>query len=109
MFGAIFSNLGQKKEGDLSAYSVFNKGFTTLLGQSTGQQFDNEIRHNNHDNNNERNNDSDGENDDDNDNDDNRGNKYCILIFAFLFVSLNLFMHACSCLALHYLIWFNFI
>lgn len=46
LFAAIFSNLGQKQEGDLSAYSVFNKGFTTLLGQSTGQQFDNEIRHN---------------------------------------------------------------
>ena len=45
----VFSNLGQKKEGDLSAYSVFNKGFTTLLGQSTGQQFDKEIRHNNYD------------------------------------------------------------
>ena len=49
LFGVIFSNLGQKKEGDLSAYSVFNKGFTTLLGQSTGQQFDKEIRHNNYD------------------------------------------------------------
>jgi Uncharacterized conserved domain (SAYSvFN) len=47
LFAGIFSNLGQKEEGDLSAYSVFNKGFTTLLGQSTGQQFDNEIRHNN--------------------------------------------------------------
>ena len=47
LFAGIFSNLGQKQEGDLSAYSVFNKGFTTLLGQSTGQQFDNEIRHNN--------------------------------------------------------------
>ena len=45
LFGVIFSNLGQKKDGDLSGYSVFNKGFTTLLGQSTGQQFDMEIRH----------------------------------------------------------------
>mmetsp|Transcript_35472 Transcript_35472/g.33651 ORF Transcript_35472/g.33651 Transcript_35472/m.33651 type:complete len:195 (-) Transcript_35472:319-903(-) len=45
LFGLIFSNLSEGKSGDLSAYSVFNKGFTTLLGQSTGQQFDNEIRH----------------------------------------------------------------
>jgi hypothetical protein len=45
LFGMIFSNLGEGKSGELSAYSVFNKGFTTLLGQSTGQQFDNEIRH----------------------------------------------------------------
>ena len=49
LFASIFLNLGEKKDGDLSAYSVFNKGFTTLLGQSTGQQFDKEIRHNNHD------------------------------------------------------------
>ena len=48
LFGAIFSNLGQKKDGELSGYSVFNKGFTTLLGQSTGQQFDMEIRHSNY-------------------------------------------------------------
>lgn len=47
LFGLIFCNLGENKTGELSAYSVFNKGFTTLLGQSTGQQFDNEIRHNN--------------------------------------------------------------
>ena len=46
LFAAIFCNLGQREEGDLSAYSVFNKGYTTLLGQSTGQQFDKEIRHN---------------------------------------------------------------
>ena len=46
LFAAMFCNLGQREEGDLSAYSVFNKGYTTLLGQSTGQQFDKEIRHN---------------------------------------------------------------
>ena len=46
LFAAVFGNLGQKEAGDLSGYSVFNKGFKTLLGQSTGQQFDNEIRHN---------------------------------------------------------------
>ena len=46
LFAAVFGNLGQKEAGELSGYSVFNKGFKTLLGQSTGQQFDNEIRHN---------------------------------------------------------------
>jgi hypothetical protein len=44
LFGLIFSNLGKKKEGDLSAYSVFNDGFQQLLGTMNAEQFDNEIR-----------------------------------------------------------------
>lgn len=46
LFYLIFSNLGTRKAGELSAYSVFNKGFGRLLGTLTAEQFDNEIRHN---------------------------------------------------------------
>ena len=46
MFGTIFLNLGTKKRGELSAYSVFNKGFKQLMGTMNAEQFDNEIRHN---------------------------------------------------------------
>ena len=31
-FYFIFTNLGKRKEGELSAYSVFNKGFKKLPG-----------------------------------------------------------------------------
>jgi hypothetical protein len=44
LFGVIFFNLGKRKEGDLSAYSVFNDGFQQLLGTMNAEQFDNEIR-----------------------------------------------------------------
>ncbi|KAJ1400848.1 hypothetical protein B484DRAFT_458098 [Ochromonadaceae sp. CCMP2298] len=46
MICSIFLNLGTKKAGELSAYSVFNKGFKQLLGTMNADQFDNEIRHN---------------------------------------------------------------
>lgn len=47
MFAAIFLNLNdnQRGEGELSAYSVFNKGFQSLLGTLTAEQIDGEIRH----------------------------------------------------------------
>lgn len=45
LFLAIFLNLGNKKAGEMSAYSVFNDGFQQLLGTMTAEQFDNEIRH----------------------------------------------------------------
>jgi len=40
----ILVNLGERKEGELSAYSIFNKGFQTLLGQLTGEQIDRDLR-----------------------------------------------------------------
>ena len=42
----IFMNLGnQGKPGELSAYSVFNKNFNSLLGQLTGDMLDRQLRH----------------------------------------------------------------
>ena len=41
----LFTNLGDRKEGELSAYSVFNKGFRNLLGSLTAEEIDNHIRH----------------------------------------------------------------
>jgi hypothetical protein len=43
----IFANLGDRKKGEMSAYSVFNNNFHRLLGTLTAEQFDREIRHNN--------------------------------------------------------------
>lgn len=45
MIGGIFLNLGERKSGDMSAYSVFNAGFKQLLGTLNAEQFDCEIRH----------------------------------------------------------------
>lgn len=45
MIASIFMNLGTRKKGEMSAYSVFNKGFRELLGTLNADQFDNEIRH----------------------------------------------------------------
>lgn len=45
MFASIFLNLGERKRGEMSAYSVFNEGFKQLLGTMNAEQFDNEIRH----------------------------------------------------------------
>jgi hypothetical protein len=42
---AIFMNLGERKKGELSAYSVFNKGFYRLPGQLRPEDFEREIRH----------------------------------------------------------------
>ena len=47
LVGMIFLNLGERKKGELSAYSVFNKGFMKLLGTTTAEQFENEILHRN--------------------------------------------------------------
>lgn len=44
LFALLFLNLGQRKEGELSAYSVFNDGFQQLLGTMNAEQFDREIR-----------------------------------------------------------------
>jgi hypothetical protein len=46
LFLVVFLNLGERKEGELSAYSVFNKGFQRILGTIDIEQFENEIRHN---------------------------------------------------------------
>ena len=45
LFALIFLNLGERKSGELSAYSVFNDGFEEILGTLNAQQFDREIRH----------------------------------------------------------------
>jgi hypothetical protein len=46
MFAVIFLNLGERKAGEMSAYSVFNDGFEEILGTLNANQFDREIRHN---------------------------------------------------------------
>jgi hypothetical protein len=43
----LLANLGQRQKGELSAYSVFNKEFQSLLGTITAEQFEKEIRHEN--------------------------------------------------------------
>ena len=45
LFCAMFLNLGERRPGELSAYSVFNDGFTKILGTISPEQFENEIRH----------------------------------------------------------------
>jgi hypothetical protein len=45
LFSVMFMNLGERKPGELSAYSVFNDGFTKILGTISPEQFENEIRH----------------------------------------------------------------
>lgn len=37
-FYFIFSNLGIRKEGEMSAYSVFNKGFKKLPGTFSAEE-----------------------------------------------------------------------
>ena len=54
-FGAVFflvsctllmtSNLGKRKAGEASAYSVFNENCEAIDGTLTAQQFEREIRH----------------------------------------------------------------
>jgi hypothetical protein len=46
LISSIFLNLGKRKRGELSAYSVFNEGFKQLLGTMNADQLDDEIRHN---------------------------------------------------------------
>jgi len=43
----ILLNLGKRRDGEWSAYSVFNDGFVRLLGTTTGEMLDAEIRHRN--------------------------------------------------------------
>eukprot|EP01023_Acetabularia_acetabulum_P066025 TRINITY_DN8836_c1_g1_i2.p2 TRINITY_DN8836_c1_g1~~TRINITY_DN8836_c1_g1_i2.p2 ORF type:complete len:213 (-),score=31.04 TRINITY_DN8836_c1_g1_i2:68-706(-) len=40
----IFMNLGKRKPGEMSAYSVFNEGFQELPGQFNAQQVDDQVR-----------------------------------------------------------------
>lgn len=47
LMSLIFLNLGERKAGQLSAYSVFNNGFQRLLGTLTAEQFENELLHRN--------------------------------------------------------------
>ena len=44
-FLLMFLNLGERRAGELSAYSVFNKGFAQLLGTMTAEQLEREMRH----------------------------------------------------------------
>uniref|UniRef100_A0A7S2WSL2 SAYSvFN domain-containing protein n=1 Tax=Mucochytrium quahogii TaxID=96639 RepID=A0A7S2WSL2_9STRA len=44
LFYLIFTNLGERKDGSLSAYSVFNKGFKKLPGTFTAEEFDQQMR-----------------------------------------------------------------
>lgn len=44
LIALIFMNLGERKKGEYSAYSVFNKGFRSILGTMTAEQLDREIR-----------------------------------------------------------------
>ena len=39
------SNLGKRKAGEASAYSVFNENCEAIDGTLTAQQFEREIRH----------------------------------------------------------------
>jgi hypothetical protein len=41
----MYVNLGDRRAGELSAYSVFNPNYERLPGQLTGAQFEAEIRH----------------------------------------------------------------
>ena len=44
---AIFSNLGKRKPGEASAYSVFNEGFRSLLGELRAEAIDDGLRRGN--------------------------------------------------------------
>ena len=46
IFTLIFTNLQKRLDGELSAYSVFNEGFIRLLGTTTAEDIDNNIRNN---------------------------------------------------------------
>lgn len=41
----MFTNLGKRKKGEMSAYSVFNKNQKALPGSLQASQFEAEIRH----------------------------------------------------------------
>ena len=44
IFLAIFFNLGQRREGEWSAYSIFNAGTRRLPGQMTAEDLDGQVR-----------------------------------------------------------------
>jgi hypothetical protein len=44
MIYAIFSNLGRRREGETSAYSIFNEGVVRLPGQLDADQIDDQMR-----------------------------------------------------------------
>ncbi len=44
MVWVIFSNLGSRREGELSAYSIFNAGVARLPGQLDADAVDEQIR-----------------------------------------------------------------
>lgn len=46
IFTLIVTNLRKRGDGELSAYSVFNEGFVRLLGTTTAEDIDNNIRNN---------------------------------------------------------------
>jgi len=43
-FYAIFASLGERREGELSAYSVFNKGMVALPGTFSAGEIDRSLR-----------------------------------------------------------------
>lgn len=45
IFVLMFTNLGKRKKGEMSAYSVFNKNQKALPGSLQASQFEAEIRH----------------------------------------------------------------
>eukprot|EP00088_Acartia_fossae_P004851 TRINITY_DN12094_c0_g1_i9.p1 TRINITY_DN12094_c0_g1~~TRINITY_DN12094_c0_g1_i9.p1 ORF type:complete len:173 (-),score=28.26 TRINITY_DN12094_c0_g1_i9:136-654(-) len=46
-FYLMFTNMGRRRQGEASAYSVFNPNCESIDGTLTAQQFENEIRHRN--------------------------------------------------------------
>lgn len=44
-FAIIFFNLGERQKGTMSAYSLFNKGFYTVLGTFSSKDVDNMFTH----------------------------------------------------------------
>jgi hypothetical protein len=43
-FYVVYSNLGERREGDMSAYSVFNKNMAALPGNFSAGDFDRSLR-----------------------------------------------------------------
>lgn len=44
MFVLILLNLGRRREGEWSAYSIFNEGHRRLPGQLTAEHMDDQVR-----------------------------------------------------------------
>jgi hypothetical protein len=43
-FALIFTNLGRREDGSLSAYAIFNPGGQRLAGEFTAEQFEGQLR-----------------------------------------------------------------